>query len=307
MLRQPARVPSLRSRGRDRGRHAVLDLHAVRARADPLRGDRRRRAHDHHRAGVPATTCSRPARSCPNLEHVIVIDGEAPEGVVAARRRRRRSDPDFDVEASVAQLGPAGPAHAHLHVRHDRAAQGRPALAPQPAGRRRAGRAAHRVPARRARHLVAARRARRRAQRPPLPADRLRAAGHVLRRTRARSSATCPRSGRSWFFAVPRIWEKLKAGLEAMVAAPARRAARHDAGRGRATHSRRCASSRPARRSPPTSPTRVARPTARSSPACARCSGSTRSSRSTSARRRRRSRCSSSSTPSACRWPSCGA
>ena len=39
---------------------------------------------------------------------------------------------------------------------------------------------------------------------------------------------------------------------------------------------------------------------------CARCSASTRSSPSTSAPRRRRSRCSSSSTRSACRWPSCG-
>ena len=48
-------------------------------------------------------------------------------------------------------------------------------------------------------------------------------------------------------------------------------------------------------------------PTRSSSPACARCSASTRSSRSTSAPRPRRSRCSSSSTPSASRSPSCGA
>ncbi len=38
-------------------------------------------------------------------------------------------------------------------------------------------------------------------------------------RTRARSSPTCRRSAPNWFFAVPRIWEKLKAGLEAMQAA----------------------------------------------------------------------------------------
>ena len=51
-------------------------------------------------------------------------------------------------------------------------------------------------------------------------------------RTRARSSQYLPEVRPSWFFAVPRIWEKLKAGLETMLAAPARRAAR--AGRRRA-------------------------------------------------------------------------
>ena len=47
-----------------------------------------------------------------------------------------------------------------------------------------------------ARRLVAAGRAHRRAQRAPLPADRLRLQVTTLRRTRARSSRTCPRCAR---------------------------------------------------------------------------------------------------------------
>ena len=53
----------------------------------------------------------------------------------------------------------------------------------------------------------------------PLPADGARAAPPPAARTRARSWPTCPRCGPSWFFAVPRIWEKLKAAIEAGVAA----------------------------------------------------------------------------------------
>ena len=40
----------------------------------------------------------------------------------------------------------------------------------------------------------------------------------------------------SWFFAVPRIWEKLKAGLETMIAGTARGAAARDAGGARREH-----------------------------------------------------------------------
>jgi acyl-CoA synthetase (AMP-forming)/AMP-acid ligase II len=45
-------------------------------------------------------------KELPNLEHVIVIDGEAPEGVVTLDEVVAAPDPDFDAEASVAQLGP---------------------------------------------------------------------------------------------------------------------------------------------------------------------------------------------------------
>ena len=41
----------------------------------------------------------------PDLEHVIVVDGEAPEGVLALDEVAA-AESDFDVEASVAKIGP---------------------------------------------------------------------------------------------------------------------------------------------------------------------------------------------------------
>ena len=55
----------------------------------------------------------------------------------------------------------------------------------------------------------------------------------------------------SWFFAVPRIWEKLKAGLETMLASPARGAAGEGARRRSTRRCARCAWSRPAKPVPP--------------------------------------------------------
>ena len=105
----------------------------------------------------------------------------------------------------------------------------------------------------------------------------------------------------TWFFAVPRIWEKLKAGLEGpRDARRERRAARRRGAQGRtgAEVGKRC---------PPTWRRSSTRPIASSSPGCGRCSGSTRRSPSTWARRRRPARSWSSSTPSASPSPSCGA
>ena len=109
----------------------------------------------------------------------------------------------------------------------------------------------------------------------------------------------------TWFFAVPRIWEKLKAGLETMQAAQPeeQRKPVEDA---MAASLQRVRLRRPASRSRPSSSSRWPRPTRSCSPSCARCSGSTRSSRSTSAPRRRRARCSSSSTRSGSSWPRSG-
>ena len=45
-------------------------------------------------------------KELPDLEHVIVIDGEAPEGVLTLDEVVGAPDPDFDAEASVAQIGP---------------------------------------------------------------------------------------------------------------------------------------------------------------------------------------------------------
>ena len=120
-------------------------------------------------------------KTLPDLEHVIVIDGDAPGGHArAGRRQRARRGVDFDVEASIAAMEPddvltliytsgtTGPpkgvelAHRNLLQR----------------GRR--DRGDRRVPRGRARDLVAAQRAHRRARRAPLPADRLRLPGHDL-------------------------------------------------------------------------------------------------------------------------------
>ena len=202
---------------------------------------------------------------------------------------------------------PRGRAHADLHVGHHGPAEGRAARAPQPAGGR---------PGRRGRSSSC---------RPTaavvswLPNAHIaeRNAHHYLPIVFGLQVTTVPDARKvlealpqvrpSWFFAVPRIWEKLKAGLETMLAVAARRAARAPWSARSPTPPRRSGSSSAARRSRTTSRPASPRPTSSTSRGCGRCSASTRSSPSTSARRRRRSRCSSSSTRSACRCPSSGA
>ena len=116
----------------------------------------------------------------PGLEHVIVVDGEAPEGTLALADVEG-SNPDFDVEASVAQIQPndmltliytsgtTGPPKGVqlIHRNLLAAVEGLEELIEFP----RDGRVISWLPAR----------ARGRAQRPPLPADRLRPADHLLR------------------------------------------------------------------------------------------------------------------------------
>jgi long-subunit acyl-CoA synthetase (AMP-forming) len=109
-----------------------------------------------------------------------------------------------------------------------------------------------------------------------------------------------------WFFAVPRIWEKLKAGLETMVAglpeesrARAERALQQGIAKVRLEQA-----GEPV---PEELAADVAKADAELLPACASSSDSTPSPRCTPAPPRCRSTCSSSSTPSASRWPSCGA
>ena len=101
--------------------------------------------------------------------------------------------------------------------------------------------------------LLAAGRAHRRARRQLLPAGDPGLLGHGLPRPAHRSSSSCRRCSPTWFFAVPRIWEKLKAGLEAKLAGDPRRGGRAGARRGSRRRSRRSASSRRARRSPSSS------------------------------------------------------
>ena len=156
-------------------------------------------------------------KELPDLEHVIVIDGEAPEGVITLDEVIAAPDPDFDAEASVAQLGPqdlltiiytsgtTGPpkgvqlSHRNLLAAVEQAEQ----LIEFP----RDGRVISWLPAA---HVAE------------------RNAHHYLPIVYGLQITCCdnpreilgylPEVRPSWFFAVPRIWEKLKAGLEAMVA-----------------------------------------------------------------------------------------
>ena len=135
-----------------------------------------------------------------------------------------------------------------------------------------------------------------------------RTAHHYLPIVYGMTITTCPDPRRigeflpavkpTWFFAVPRVWEKLKAGLEAKLA---RQRGRAEADRGGQARGRGRAGRRADARAP------GCRGRRSSSSRCARRSGSTRPSWSTSAPRPRRARCSCSSTPSASRSRRSGA
>jgi long-chain acyl-CoA synthetase len=155
-------------------------------------------------------------RELPGLEYVIVVDGEAPLGTLALADVEG-SNPDFDVEASVARIQPmdvltliytsgtTGPPkgvqliHRNMHalVESTRGMIDFP----------RDGRVISWLPAA---HIAE------------------RNAHHYLPIVFGLQITCCdnprevlsylPEVRPSWFFAVPRIWEKLKAGLETMVA-----------------------------------------------------------------------------------------
>jgi long-chain acyl-CoA synthetase len=153
----------------------------------------------------------------PNLHHVIVVDGEAPEGVLALSEVEG-SNPDFDVTASVAQIQPSdvltliytsgttGPPKGVqlIHRNLLAAVEGLDVLIQFP----RDGRVISWLPSA---HVAE------------------RNAHHYLPIVYGLQITCCddprqvlsylPEVRPSWFFAVPRIWEKLKAGLETMIAA----------------------------------------------------------------------------------------
>jgi long-chain acyl-CoA synthetase len=151
-----------------------------------------------------------------SLEHVIVIDGEAPEGTLALSEVEG-TGPEFDVEASVAQLqstdvltliytsGTTGPPKGVQLVHRNlmAACEGLEELIEFP----RDGRVISWLPSA---HVAE------------------RNAHHYLPIIYGLQITCCedprqvlsylPEVRPSWFFAVPRIWEKLKAGLETMLA-----------------------------------------------------------------------------------------
>ena len=153
----------------------------------------------------------------PALEHVIVVDGEAPAGTVALAEIEG-SNPEFDVAATAAQIAPddvvtliytsgtTGPpkgvqlSHHNIMV----SAHAVDEIIPFPTGAR----------------VISW-----------LPAAHIaeRMAHHYIPVIYAGTITCCPNPREilsylpqvrpTWFFAVPRIWEKLKAGLETMQAA----------------------------------------------------------------------------------------
>ncbi len=153
----------------------------------------------------------------PGLEHLIVIDGEAPQGTLALTDVEG-ADPDFDVDASVARLqgsdvltliytsGTTGPPKGVqlIHRNLLAAVEGLDQLIEFPEN----GRVISWLPAA---HVAE------------------RNAHHYLPIVFGLQITCCddprqvlsylPEVKPSWFFAVPRIWEKLKAGLETMLAA----------------------------------------------------------------------------------------
>jgi long-chain acyl-CoA synthetase len=153
----------------------------------------------------------------PGVEHVVVIDGEAPSGTLALADVEGSGE-GFDVEASVAAIEPedtltliytsgtTGPPKGVVlqHRNLLSAVEGIEALIQFPHG----GRVISWLPAA---HIAE------------------RNAHHYLPIVYGLQVTCCPNPREvlsylpevrpSWFFAVPRIWEKLKAGLETMLAA----------------------------------------------------------------------------------------
>jgi long-chain acyl-CoA synthetase len=155
-------------------------------------------------------------KELPGLAHVIVVDGEAPRGTLALSDVEG-TNPDFDIEASVAQIqstdvltliytsGTTGPPKGVQLIHRNLFAviEGLDALIQFPQD----GRVISWLPSA---HIAE------------------RNAHHYLPIVYGLQITCCEDPGQvlsylpevrpSWFFAVPRIWEKLKAGLETMVA-----------------------------------------------------------------------------------------
>ena len=156
-------------------------------------------------------------RGVPGLRHVIVVDGEAPAGVLALDEVEG-ADPDFDAAAAAAVVAPDD----ILTLIYTSGTTGRP----------KGVQLSHRAV------MFSARQTTEVIELAPgarviswLPAAHIaeRMAHHYIPVVFA-GTVTCapdprqvlsylPQVHPNWFFAVPRIWEKLKAGLEAMQAA----------------------------------------------------------------------------------------
>jgi len=155
-------------------------------------------------------------QSLPGLEHVIVVDGEPPQGTIALHDVEQ-SNPDFDASAAAAAIAPddvltliytsgtTGPPKG-VQLSH-RNAMSAASVTEQiihfdPGARVISWLPAAHIAERMAHHYI-----------PVI------FAGTVTCCPNPREIASyLPQVRPTWFFAVPRIWEKLKASLEAMLA-----------------------------------------------------------------------------------------
>jgi long-chain acyl-CoA synthetase len=156
-------------------------------------------------------------RRLPGLEHVIVVDGEAPPGVLALDAVEG-SNPDFDAAAAAAAVSPDDV----LTLIYTSGTTGHP----------KGVQLSHRAimfTAKRVRELIEFPEGSRVISWLPAAHIAERMAHHYIPVIFAGSVTSVPNPREvlsylpqvrpNWFFAVPRIWEKLKAGLEAMQAA----------------------------------------------------------------------------------------
>jgi long-subunit acyl-CoA synthetase (AMP-forming) len=151
----------------------------------------------------------------PSLEHVIVVDGDAPEGTVSLAEVEG-SNPEFDVVAAASEIQPddvvtliytsgttgkpKGVQLSHHNIMFS--AQAVEQIVPfGPGGRVISWLPAAHIAERMAHHYI-----------PTIYAGTITCAPNPREVV-----SYLPQVRPTWFFAVPRIWEKLKAGLEAML------------------------------------------------------------------------------------------
>jgi long-chain acyl-CoA synthetase len=157
-------------------------------------------------------------RELPELEHVLVVDGAAPEGTLALAAVETSADTGFDVDAALAAVtaddlatliytsGTTGPPKGveitHANV-FGAARAVREMIELEPGARVISWLPAAHIAERMAHHYI------------PL----LYCCTVTISPDPRRIVEVLPQVHPSWFFAVPRIFEKLKAGLETMLAA----------------------------------------------------------------------------------------
>jgi long-chain acyl-CoA synthetase len=156
-------------------------------------------------------------KNLPGLEHVIVVDGDAPDGTISLADVEG-SNPDFDLEEALAEIGPddlvtliytsgtTGPPKG-VQLAHRNVMSGAQAVEEvikfEPGARVISWLPAAHIAERMAHHYI-----------PVIYA------GTITCCPNPREVLSyLPQVRPTWFFAVPRIWEKLKAGLETMQAA----------------------------------------------------------------------------------------